>query len=74
MILKGGKYLGEGLTFKEAKKTKMQHDTVEGADLAIEIGSKVKKDFNEKTLPLMISVIDAICEDKTLKIKWNNFT
>ena len=32
-----------------------------------------KKDFNEKTLPLMISVIDAICEDKTLKIKWNNF-
>ena len=71
---KMGKYLGEGLTFKEAKKTKMQHDTVEGADLAIEIGSKVKKDFNEKTLPLMISVIDAICEDKTLKIKWNNFT
>ena len=27
---------------EEAKKTKMPHDTVEGADLAMEIGKKVK--------------------------------
>ena len=70
---KMGKYLGEGMTFKEAKKIKMPNDTVEGADLAFEIGSKVKSDFNRKKLPLMFSVIDAICEDKTLKIEWDNF-
>ena len=30
---------------KDAKKTKMSNITVEGADLALEIGAKVKKDF-----------------------------
>ena len=70
---KMGKYLGEGMTFKEAKKIKMPNDTVEGADLAIEIGPKVKSDFSKKELPLMISVIDAICEEKTLIIHWEKF-
>ena len=36
---KMGGYLGKGMTFKEAKKTKMPNDTIEGADLAQEIGS-----------------------------------
>ena len=70
---KMGEYLGQGITYKDAKKTKMPNDTVEGADLALEIGTKVKSDFNNKTLPLMISIIDVICEEKTLKIKWNYF-
>ena len=70
---KMGSYLGEGMTFKEAKKIKMPNDTVEGADLAIEIGSKVKSDFTKKELPLMISVIDSICEDKKLIIDWEKF-
>ena len=42
-----GSYIGEGLTFSEAKKTKMEKITVEGADLAIEIGKKVNEDFDE---------------------------
>ena len=70
---KMGRYLGEGMTFNDAKKAKMPNDTVEGADLAIEIGSKVKSDFNKKELPLMISVIEAICDEKKLKIDWDNF-
>ena len=70
---KMGMYLGQGMTFKEAKKTKMPNDTVEGADLALEIGKKVKSDFDNKTLPLMTSVINTICEDKPLKIDWKNF-
>ena len=70
---KMGKYLGQGMTFKEAKKTKMPNDTIEGADLALEIGSKVKHDFDVKQLPLMTSVIDAICNEKPLNIKWNYF-
>jgi len=59
---KMGIYLGQGMTFKEAKKTKMPNDTIEGADLALEIGSKVKSDFDKKTLPLMTSVINTICD------------
>jgi glycerol-3-phosphate dehydrogenase (NAD(P)+) len=70
---KMGEYLGQGMTFKEAKKTKMPNDTVEGADLALEIGLKVKSDFVAKTLPLMISMIDTICDETPLKVDWENF-
>ena len=70
---KMGQYLGQGMTFQEAKKIKMANDTVEGADLALEIGSRVKNDFDIEKLPLMVSVIDAICDEKPLTIKWNNF-
>ena len=38
-----GSYIGEGLTFSEAKKTKMEKVTVEGADLAKEILKKLMK-------------------------------
>ena len=68
-----GSFIGEGLIFSEAKKTKMQNVTVEGADLAFEIGSKVKNDFAIETLPLMLSMINTICDEKPLKINWNNF-
>ena len=36
---KMGEYLGQGMTFNEAKKSKMSNVTVEGADLALEIGA-----------------------------------
>jgi len=71
---KMGFYLGEGMIFSQAKKTKMEKITVEGADLIFEIGKQVKQDFNEKKLPLMIGMIDAILEDKKLEIKWENFS
>ena len=70
---KMGKYLGQGLTFQEAKKTKMPKVTVEGAELIFEIGSKVKKDFDETKLPLMIAIINTILNDKKLDINWNKF-
>jgi glycerol-3-phosphate dehydrogenase (NAD(P)+) len=70
---KMGEYLGQGMTFQEAKKTKMANITVEGADLALEIGQKTKSDFDSKTLPLMSSIIDTICEEKPLKVNWKNF-
>ncbi len=70
---KMGKYLGKGMSFKEAKKTKMPNDTVEGADLALEIGPKVKEDFDKLTLPLMSSMIDTICDEFPLKVEWKNF-
>ena len=70
---KMGSYIGEGMTFLEAKKNKMEKITVEGADLAIEIGKKVKQDFDEDKLPLMIGMIDAILENKKLDLKWQLF-
>ncbi|SVC38569.1 uncharacterized protein METZ01_LOCUS291423, partial [marine metagenome] len=68
---KMGEYLGQGLTFQEAKKTKMPKVTVEGAELIFEIGSKVKKDFDETKLPLMIAIINTILNDKKLDINWD---
>ena len=70
---KMGSYIGEGLTFSEAKKTKMMKVTVEGADLAKEIGKKVNEDFNNKKLPLMLAMINAIVEDKKLELDWEAF-
>ena len=70
---KMGEYLGKGMTFKEAKKTKMPNDTIEGADLAQEIGSKVKSDFDNKELPLMTCMINTICDEIPLKVDWKNF-
>ena len=70
---KMGAYIGEGLTFSEAKKTKMDKVTVEGADLAKEIAKKVKEDFDEKKLPLMLGMINAIVEDKKLELNWEAF-
>ena len=70
---KMGSYIGEGLTFSEAKKTKMAKITVEGADLAIEIAKKVNKDFDKKKLPLMLAMINAIVENKKLELDWEAF-
>ena len=70
---KMGEYLGLGMTFKEAKMKKMPNYTIEGADLALEIGEKVKKDFDNKTLPLMITVINTICNEMPLTVEWKNF-
>jgi len=70
---KMGSYIGDGLTFTEAKKTKMEKVTVEGADLAIEIAKKVNEDFDKKKLPLMLGMINAIVEDKKLVLDWESF-
>ena len=68
-----GSYIGQGMTFSEAKKNKMPKVTVEGADLAIEIGKKVNQDFDKKKLPLMLSMINAIIDDKKLELDWQYF-
>ena len=51
----------------------MKKVTVEGADLIKEIGKKVKDEFDESKLPLMLAMINCILEDKKLIIKWENF-
>jgi len=67
---KMGYYLGQGYVFTEAKEKFMKEITVEGADLAFAIGQKILKEFKKEEFPLLISVIEAICENKKLEIKW----
>ena len=43
-----GKYLGEGYLYKEAKEKFMKNITVEGAQLALEIGPKILQDLKSK--------------------------
>jgi len=65
-----GKYLGQGHLYKDAKELFMKDITVEGAELALEIGPKIFKDLKEKEFPLMFSVLRSICENKKLEIIW----
>ena len=65
-----GKYLGEGYLYNEAKEKFMKNITVEGAQLALEIGPKILQDLNPKHFPLMFSVLQTICENKKLIISW----
>ncbi len=70
---KMGTYLGDGLIYSEAKKTKMSKVTVEGAELIKEIGAKVKEEFSINKLPIMMAMIDTILYDKKLSINWKKF-
>jgi glycerol-3-phosphate dehydrogenase (NAD(P)+) len=65
-----GKYLGEGYLYKDAKEKFMKNTTVEGAQLALEIGPKILQDLNPKHFPLMFSMLNTICENKKLEINW----
>jgi glycerol-3-phosphate dehydrogenase (NAD(P)+) len=65
-----GKYLGEGHLYKTAKEKFMKNITVEGAQLALEIGPKILQDLNPKHFPLMFSLLNTICDNKKLEIKW----
>ena len=67
---KMGYYLGQGYLFKEAKEKFMKEITIEGADLAYEIGPKILKEFKEEEFPLLFSVIKSICNNQKLEINW----
>jgi len=65
-----GKYLGQGYLYKEAKEKFMKNITVEGAELALEIGPKLISKFDKHKFPLLFSILECICENKKLQIDW----
>ena len=67
---KMGEFLGKGFTYKNAKKKFMPNDTVEGAELAKEIGSYILKKIDKKKIPLMNDLLQSILKNKKLSIKW----
>ena len=67
---KMGKFLGKGFLYKEAKEKFMKNITVEGAQLALDIGPKLISNFDKKKFPLLFSILECICENKKLQIDW----
>ena len=65
-----GKYLGDGYLYKDAKEKFMKDITVEGAQLALEIGPKILQDLIPQHFPLMFSMLQTVCENKKLQINW----
>ncbi len=65
---KMGSYLGQGYTFKNAKKRFMPNDTVEGEQLAREIAPYILTKIKKKKIPLMIDLLNAILKNKKIKI------
>ena len=65
-----GKYLGQGYLYKEAKEKFMKNTTVEGAQLAFDIGPKLMAKFDKRKFPLLFSILECICENKKLQIDW----
>ena len=63
---KKGSYLGNGLTFRYAKKKYMPKETVEGEQLAREIAPYILKKIDKKKIPLMIKLINSIINNKKL--------
>ena len=61
-----GSYLGEGLLYSEVKEKQMKDITVEGAELSFEIFELVKNKFNLKQMPLMLSVMESVVENKKI--------
>ena len=65
-----GKYLGEGYLFKSAKRKFMKKITVEGAQLAKEIGPTIFRKLKRNKFPLMFNILNTICKNKKLNINW----
>ena len=63
---KMGSYLGQGYTFKNAKRKFMPKETVEGEQLAREIAPFVLKKIEQKKIPLMTKLIKSIINNKKL--------
>ncbi len=65
---KMGSYLGQGYTFKNAKRKFMPNETVEGEQLAREIAPFVIKKIQQKKIPLMTKLIKSIINNKKLRL------
>jgi glycerol-3-phosphate dehydrogenase (NAD(P)+) len=73
-----GRLLGLGLAFSIAKSTEMADETIEGAQLAIDLGPTLETMMATGTLPadrmpLAAAIIAAICRDAPLRLDFDAF-
>ncbi len=73
-----GRLLGTGLRYTEARDNYMAGETIEGADLALTIGTTIEhllqqSQLTPEALPLTRTIIQAICHNVPMQIPWTMF-
>lgn len=73
-----GRLLGRGLPYSTAKREHMSSDTVEGAQLALDLGPTLEKMMARGVLPhdrlpLTAAIIDAVCHDAPLTLSFDRY-
>lgn len=73
-----GRLLGLGLPYSRAKAEQMAEDTVEGAQLALDLGPTLEAMMASGALPaaelpLTLAVVEAVCRDRPLGLAFGRF-
>ncbi|MEQ1940021.1 hypothetical protein ABMA46_17390 [Mesorhizobium sp. CN5-321] len=73
-----GKLLGLGIPYSQAKREHMSADTVEGAQLALDLGPTLRRmaetgALDPARLPLAFAILDTVCNDAPLELRYDLF-
>jgi glycerol-3-phosphate dehydrogenase (NAD(P)+) len=73
-----GRLLGLGMRYRDAKIEYMREETIEGAELALAIGSTVETLVQEggldgDAIPLLRTMIQIVCNDMLVDVPWDAF-
>lgn len=73
-----GRLLGLGHTFSKAKAEHMPNDTVEGAQLALDLGPTLRDlwlsgKLSATSMPLARAIVDAICDDAPMNLDFSAY-
>jgi glycerol-3-phosphate dehydrogenase (NAD(P)+) len=73
-----GNNLGRGLTYQQTKDGPMKGDTIEGAELGVNVAATLrnmmaKAKLEPRGLPLTRALLDALTQDSPLDIPWTSF-
>ena len=70
--------LGLGIPYSQAKREHMSADTVEGAQLALDLGPTLVRmgqsgAIDRNRLPLAFAIVDTVCNDAPLELRYDLF-
>jgi glycerol-3-phosphate dehydrogenase (NAD(P)+) len=73
-----GRWLGLGLTYRQAKDQHMAHETVEGAELGIACGPTLRRmmetgRLDPEKLPMVKAILSTLLDDAPFVANWQNF-
>ncbi len=73
-----GRLLGLGMPFSKAKSEHMPNDTVEGAQLALDLGPTLRAMWSDGRLPaarmpLARAIVDAVCDDAPMRLDFDAY-
>ena len=72
-----GNHLGRGLTYRQTKDGPMKDETIEGAELGINVGETLRAmmksgALDARALPLTSALLEALTRDAPLDIPWTS--